>query len=174
MNIATAFLCRHHQIPQSSTCESNLNSSCTQILVQLFTTLLTLAVVQPPLIFLSLISLLLISMHTSNLRGNCLCVHVPLLSAGSLQLVLLVVLLLFVCAIICFPCCLLLCLEEDFEEYSGTVCTMALCVYSCIHTAPTSTWCSAVDIRWYITKSVPIIVITRNIITTWIIRLYNY
>jgi len=92
-----------------------------------------------------------------------------LLSAGSLQLMLLVLLLLFVCAIICFPCCLLLCLEEDFEGCSGTVCTMALCVYRCFHTAPTNNWCNAVCIRWYIAKRVPIIVITRNKITRWII-----
>ena len=45
-----------------------------------------------------------------------LCLH-----AGAAQLSLLTLSIVCVCVIICFPCCLIFCLEDDFEEVSGTV-----------------------------------------------------
>ena len=130
---------------------------------------LTLAVVQPPLIFLSLISLLLISMHTSNLRGNCLCECAFYSPQDHYS---------WYCW--CCSCCLCVPLFASLAVYycvwRRTLRSIQVqnvprhCVYIVVHTAPTSNWCNVVHIRWYITKSVPIIVITRNIITTWIIQ----
>ena len=45
-----------------------------------------------------------------------LCLH-----AGAAQLSLLMLSIVCVCVIVCFPCCLIFCLEDDFEEVSGTV-----------------------------------------------------